>query len=276
MTLPFIKMHGLGNDFAIFDLRDHDPAVLTTDKIRLLSDRKFGIGCDQFIVLEQSDKADIFMRIFNTDGSEAEACGNAARCVGSLLCAEQGKDKVTLDTIAGLRYAEKDAQDGLYTVNMGEPRWNWDEIPLREDCDTSSLALPLPGLSQALAVNVGNPHVVFFVEKVSQIPLEDWGPAVENNALFPERTNVEFVEILSRKKIRMRVWERGAGVTRACGSGACASVVAAVRAGKTSRKVEVELDGGTLIIHWDADSNAVFMTGPVAEVYRGALAENIL
>lgn len=272
MALSFIKMHGLGNDFAIFDMREHDPAVLTTERIQLLADRKFGIGCDQFIVLETTDKADVFMRIFNTDGSQAEACGNAARCVGALLCEELGKDGVVLDTIAGLRYAKKDAQDGLFTVNMGEPRWDWEDIPLSEPQDTSSLALPLAGMQQALAVNVGNPHVVFFVDNVSQIPLEEWGPAVENHALFPERTNVEFVEILSRKEMRMRVWERGAGVTRACGSGACASLVAAVRAGKTSRQADVVLDGGTLSIHWDEDSNAIFMTGPVAEVFRGELS----
>tara|TARA_R110002124_G_scaffold38711_9_gene122877 strand:+ start:726 stop:1544 length:819 start_codon:yes stop_codon:yes gene_type:complete len=268
MTLPFIKMHGLGNDFAIFDMRGRDAGVLDTDVIRKLSDRKTGIGCDQFIVLEETKHTDVFMRIFNTDGSQAEACGNAARCVGALLCEELGKDAVTIETVAGMRYAEK-AGDGLYTVNMGAPRWGWQEIPLSEEQDTDSLALPLPGVDKALAVNVGNPHVVFFVENAAKVPLEEWGPAVENHALFPERTNVEFVEVQARNKLRMRVWERGAGVTRACGSGACAALVCAVRAGKTGRTAEIILDGGTLSITWDDDTDSIMMTGPVAEVFRG-------
>jgi len=271
MTLPFIKMHGLGNDFAIFDMRGRDAAVLNTEKIRALSDRKTGIGCDQFIVLEDTEKADVFMRIFNTDGSQAEACGNAARCVGALLCEETGRSAVTIETIAGMRTAE-DAGGGLYTVNMGKPRWGWQDIPLAEEQDTESLALPLPGVDTALAVNVGNPHVVFFVENAAKVPLEEWGPAVENHALFPARTNVEFVEVKSRNQLRMRVWERGAGVTRACGSGACAALVCAVRAGKTGRTAEVILDGGTLSITWDEATDSLLMTGPVAEVFRGSLS----
>jgi len=273
MTLDFIKMHGLGNDFAVFDMRGKDPSVLDAEKIRMLSDRKTGIGCDQFIVLEDAEKADVFMRIFNTDGSQAEACGNAARCVGALLCEETGKDAAVIDTVAGLRRAEKHGdQDGLYTVDMGRPRWGWQDIPLAEEQDTDSLALPLPGVDKALAVNLGNPHVVFFVENAEKVPLAEWGPAVENHALFPARTNVEFVEVKSRDRLRMRVWERGAGITRACGSGACAALVCAVRAGKTGRSAEVVLDGGSLFIAWDEETDRLLMSGPVAETFRGRLS----
>ncbi len=270
MKLSFAKMHGLGNDFAIFDGRNQDISKLTKEMIVELSDRKIGIGCDQFIVLESSDRADAFMRIYNPDGDQAESCGNAARCVGRLICNETGENKVTLDTVVGLRHIEKQA-DGLYTASMGEPKWGWQDIPLSEEQDTLSLALPLEGVQQAVAVNVGNPHVVFFVDDLKKIKLEEWGAAVEMHTMFPERTNVEFVQVISRNELRMRVWERGAGVTRACGSGSCATLVAGVRAGKASREAKVILDGGELLINWDEGSNIIFMTGSATEVYRGTL-----
>ncbi len=271
MIIEFIKMHGLGNDFAIFDGREQDLSVLNPQYIKKLSDRKTGIGCDQLIILEKSKKADAFMHIYNPDGSQAEACGNAARCIGKLLCGNLGRSDITIDTIAGLKTVTKQNND--YQVNMGKPKLHWRDIPLSERQDTLNLSLPLgDGVQQAVAVNMGNPHIVFFVNNVEDVPLEEWGRAIENHALFPQKTNVEFVEVISVNKFRMRVWERGTGVTRACGSGACAALVAAVRTGRTSQEAEIILDGGALLIKWDKKTKDVFMTGAASEVFRGKIS----
>lgn len=275
MTLPFYKMNGLGNDFVIIDTRDGGK-VPSSAAISRMADRRLGVGFDQFIVLEPAPAgADVFMRIYNGDGTEAEACGNASRCVGCMIMKETGKDEVTIATVAG-NLTARAAGDGLFTVNMGKPRLAWDQIPLAREMDTRTLDLTVgpadePVLSEPGAVSMGNPHCVFFVDRVPTNDIESFGPLIEHHKLFPARTNVEFAEILGPHDIRLRVWERGTGVTRACGSGACATAVAAHRRGLTSRSVNIELDGGTLHIEWDEATDHVLMTGPVATNFKGTL-----
>jgi diaminopimelate epimerase len=266
MSLNFRKMHGLGNDFVILDGRAAD-ITLSVDQIRHIGDRRRGVGFDQLVILERSAKADIFMRIYNPDGSEAGACGNATRCVADLLLAETGRNACTVETISGMLECTR-AQENQICVNMGLPRLNWNEIPLSKQCDT--LTLPLPG--EPVGVSMGNPHCVYFCEDAEGVYVDKIGPKTEHNPLFPERTNVEYVSMLGKDHLRMRVWERGAGITQACGTGACASVVAAIRRGMTGRIVLVTLDGGDLLIEWrEADGN-VYMTGPVAYSFEGVLA----
>jgi len=271
-TLNFIKMHGLGNDFVIVDDRD-GTLTLSREVVRALSDRNSGVGCDQFIVLEKApdSDADVFMRIYNPDGSQSGACGNATRCVASLVMAETGQNDALIQTQAGLLDCERLGQ-GLYSVDMGPARADWRDIPLANAQNTNEIGLTVDGFRHGavVAVNVGNPHVVFEVANVDDIDLATFGPKIETNPLFPERTNVEVVQILSPDRIRMRVWERGAGITRACGSGACAALVATARMGLTGRTAEVVLDGGSLTIDWLADGN-VLMTGPVATSFQGTL-----
>ncbi|HLT78467.1 MAG TPA: diaminopimelate epimerase [Ferrovibrio sp.] len=267
-ALPFVKMHGLGNDFVVLDARAH-PVPLDNAAIRLLGDRRRGIGFDQMITIERSDKADAFMRIHNSDGSEVESCGNAARCIAALLMQETGRDAVSIDTLGGWLQARAGAQ-GRVTVDMGEPRFDWQAIPLSRAMDTVALDYSHGGYSQPGAVNVGNPHVVFFVADAEAVPLDRIGPEIEHDPLFPQRINVEFAQVISPECIRMRVWERGAGITRACGTGACATLVAAVRRGLSARKAEILLDGGPLTIEWAAD-NHVYMTGPATEAFRGEI-----
>lgn len=264
MSLSFRKMHGLGNDFVIVKAAR---GAFTADQIRHIADRRLGIGCDQFIVMEPSASADIFMRIYNTDGSEAGACGNGTRCVAAVL----GKPVSTIETVSGILKCRL-LDDGLVEVDMGAPRLDWKDIPLSEEKDTLHLGIgDGDTLTDPVAVSMGNPHCVFFVSNVEKMPIETLGPAVERNSLFPKRTNVEFAEILSPSKIRMRVWERGAGVTMACGSGACATIVAAVRRGLSARKAEIVLDGGSLFLEWRESDGHVLMTGPVADVFEGRL-----
>jgi len=275
MTLPFLKMNGLGNDFVVIDTRGGGHAP-TPAAIQKLANRRFGIGFDQLIVVEPPRKAaDIHMRIFNGDGTEAEACGNATRCVGRMIFEETGRDKAVIETVAGKLHVWP-AANGLVTADMGEPRLKWDQIPLAREMDTRALDLTVgpedePVLSKPGAVNMGNPHCVFFVRRAPSKDIESFGPLIENHALFPERTNVGFAEIQGRHAIRLRVWERGTGVTLACGSGACAAAVAAHRRGHTDRAVDVELDGGTLHIDWREDTNHVHMTGPAETNYQGTL-----
>lgn len=268
-------MHGLGNDFVILDRRDGG-GTPTLAVRRAIADRKSGIGCDQLIVMEpaQDQVAQVFMRIYNPDGSEAGACGNATRCVASILMDELNEDHVIVETISGLLDSEK-AEDGLYSVDMGPARLDWRDIPLSKACDTLHLPIEVDGLADPVGVNMGNPHAVFFVDDVNKIDLAAIGPKIENNKLFPQRTNVEIVEIISRNKIRMRVWERGAGITRACGSGACAALVGAVRRGLCDRAADVVLDGGSLRIEWLNDNN-VLMTGPVSSIFNGTLDPELL
>ncbi len=273
--LDFIKMHGLGNDFVILDRRDGG-STLSPATRRAIADRRGGIGCDQLIVMEpaKADVADVFMRIYNPDGSEAGACGNATRCVAAILMDEKNSNHVIVETISGLLDSEK-GPGGLYTVDMGPAKLDWRDIPVLEACDTLHLPLSVDGLSDPVGINVGNPHAVFFVDDASAIDLATIGPIIENHKFFPERTNVEVVEILSPDRIRMRVWERAAGITRACGSGACAALVAAVRRGLSNRAADVVLDGGVLRIEWLADNN-ILMTGPVSSSFKGELDPEIL
>ncbi|WP_051999943.1 diaminopimelate epimerase [Caenispirillum salinarum] len=277
--LHFIKMHGLGNDFVIVDRRA-DARPLPPETIAAVSHRRTGVGCDQFITIEppaaDDPAADAVMGIFNgDDGSPAGACGNATRCVADILMRETGKDTVAIRTAAGLLTAWRE-DDGQVTVDMGEPRLDWQAIPLSTEQDTLSIDLTVGPLSRPVGVNMGNPHAVFFVPAVASIDLPALGPQVERHPLFPERTNVEIVQILDRRSLRMRVWERAAGITQACGSGACAVAVAAVRRGLAERRVTVTLDGGPLVIEWREADGHVLMTGPVAMSFSGTLDAALL
>ena len=263
----FRKMHGLGNDFVIFDGR-MDQLDLTDDQARHIANRNRGIGCDQIITLLPSAQADVFMRIQNADGSEVNACGNATRCVGDILIREKDCDTVTIETGAGLLVASRDGD--LIRVDMGAPLRDWQQIPLSQEMDTDHMALIMGPLSDPVAANMGNPHVIFFVDNVDDIPLTELGPQIENHALFPERVNVSIVEDCGNGKLRQRVWERGAGITQACGSGACAAVVAASVRGIVDRKAAIELDGGVLHMHWDGD-NHVQMSGGVTYAFEGEI-----
>jgi diaminopimelate epimerase len=268
-TTHFVKMHGLGNDFVVIDARR---AAFPLDEARAhaIADRKTGIGCDQLIVMEapQHDGADIFMRIHNADGGEVEACGNATRCVAALLMDESGGDRVAIETAAGLLQA-RPAAGGRISVDMGKARLEWQEIPLARAQDTLHVALALGPLADPVCTNIGNPHATFFVTDAASIDLAALGPRLERDTLFPERTNVGIAQILSPGCVRLRVWERGVGITRACGTGACAALVAASRRGLTGRTAEIILDGGALEITWRADGH-VLMTGPVATSFHGS------
>jgi diaminopimelate epimerase len=269
-ALPFLKMHGLGNDFVVIDARRR--ALALDDKqARSIADRRTGVGCDQLILIEpaRSRVADAFMRILNADGSEVEACGNGTRCVADLLMKENGRDHVVIETVAGLLDAEA-ADDGMISVDMGPARLDWRDIPLAKPMDTLHVDLTMGALTDPVAVNVGNPHAVFFVPQADAIDITALGPVLERHPLFPERANIEVASLISPEKIRMRVWERGVGITQACGTGACATLVAAARRKLTGRKAEIVLDGGSLIIEWLPD-NHVRMTGPVAVSFTGEL-----
>jgi diaminopimelate epimerase len=272
---PFVKMHGLGNDFVILDARQA-PVSLPAPAVRAIADRRTGVGFDEMLVIGPAKDrlADAFMGIRNADGSEAEACGNGARCVAWLLMRESGARHITLETAGGLIEAIIEP-DGRVTVDMGPARTDWRDIPLSAPLDTLHLPVELGPLADPMAVSMGNPHAVFFVADVAAIDLAALGPTLEHHPLFPQRANIEVAQILSRRAIRMRVWERGAGITRACGSGACATLVAATLRGLTEREAEVMLDGGPLSIAWRADEH-VLMTGPVAFSYAGTLDPSLL
>lgn len=274
-ALPFTKMHGLGNDFVILDGRSRS-LRLNGGAARAISDRKRGIGCDQLIVLEppRRDPADVFMRILNADGSESAACGNATRCVAHMVMAETGKSESHVETAHDILEAERET-DGRISVDMGRVRFDWRDVPLSEARDTGHLDITIGGLSDPSALGVGNPHCVFFVDNVEAIDIAPIGREVERMALFPERANVQFVQVLDPKTIRQRVWERGVGVTEASGSGACAGFVAAARRGLTERRGDVRLDGGVLSIEWLRDDH-VTLTGPVAHSFSGVLDRDLL
>jgi diaminopimelate epimerase len=267
----FRKMHGLGNDFVVFDARKGDIA-LDAARAHALADRKTGIGCDQVIVIaDATDGADALMRVYNADGSQVESCGNAARCIARLLMDEKGSSEVRLDSEGGLMDC-RDAGDGNVTVDIGAPRLDWKEIPLLQAADTNSLELKVDGkVLGASAVSVGNPHCIFFVGDAERAPVAELGAKIEIHPMFPQRTNVEFVSFVSPTQLRMRVWERGVGITRACGTGACATIVAAVRRGLAERKADIVLDGGTLALEWRESDGHVLMTGPAALAFTGEI-----
>ena len=274
-AVNFIKMHGLSNDFVVLDARAQ-PLGLEGDGARAIADRRTGVGCDQVLVLEPPENglADAHMRIYNADGGEAAACGNGARCVAAMVMGEKGNSHVIIETVAGLLDCEA-AGDGMISVDMGPAALDWRDIPLAKPTDTLHLRVGNGRLQDPVAVSMGNPHAVFFVEDAAAADLETSGPVLERHPLFPEYTNVEAAEVLPSGDIRLRVWERGVGITRACGSGACATLVAAHRRGLTGRAAGVELDGGRLHIEWLADNN-VMMTGPVARTFSGTLDPALL
>jgi len=265
MLTPFRKMHGAGNDFIVLDGRAQAPE-LTPARIAALSDRNAGIGCDQFIVLRaaQNGAALARMDIYNNDGSIAGACGNATRCIAMLLSGEGAPSEFGIETIAGVLAASHGPAG--YTIDMGPARLAWQEIPLAYTADT--LALPIEG--SPAACNMGNPHATLFVPDIAAAAVTTLGPALEHHPIFPDRANIGFAQILAPDRIRLRVWERAAGLTRACGSGACAALVNAHRRGLTGRRAELILDGGTLTIEWRADSH-VLMTGPASLAFHGSV-----
>jgi len=271
--LPFRKMHGLGNDFVVLDAR-RDDFTLTPQAARAIADRRTGIGCDQIMIIEPPRSGgDIFLAIRNSDGGVVESCGNGSRCVARLILDESGKDKLTLETVAGPITATRARE--LISIDMGPARTTWQEIPLSREMDTLHLGIGEGALQDPVAVSMGNPHAIFFVDDVAGSNLAAVGPKIEHHPLFPQRTNVEAVQVLSRTHLRMRVWERGAGITPACGTGACATLVAAVRRGLSERKAIVTVDGGDLEIEWRDDGH-VIMTGPVVETFSGMLDRSLL
>jgi diaminopimelate epimerase len=278
-TLTFRKMNGLGNDFVVLDARAR-ALSLTPEGARRISDRTRGVGCDQVIVLEPSKRADVFMRIFNADGSEVSACGNATRCVAWLMAEETGRREATVETSAGLLRADVEGAEHV-TIDMGTPRFAWDEIPLAEPFyDTTAIELQIgpiddPILHSPSVVNVGNPHAIFWVDDVDAHDLARFGPLLENHPIFPERANISLAQVTSREGIKLRTWERGAGLTRACGTAACAAAVAAARKGLTERRVAVDLPGGRLLIDWTEDGH-ILMCGPTELEFEGTLSPETL
>lgn len=267
-ALPFKKMHGLGNDFVVIDTRVH-PAQITPELAIAVADRHQGVGFDQLAVIEQTDQGNAHLVFYNADGTTAGACGNATRCIARFLLDETGKDSLTLTTERGALFA-KDAGNGLTSVNMGPPQLLWNEVPLAQEMDT--LELPIEG--RPTATGMGNPHCTFFVEDAEAVHLEEFGPRFEHHPMYPERTNVQVASLIGPDHLRMRVWERGVGVTMASGSSSCATAVAAARRGLTGRKVRIDLDGGTLWIDWAEDG--VWMTGATAHVFDGTFTPDFL
>ena len=270
MEIDFVKMHGIGNDIVVIDSRKQ-PLELAPDEACLIADRRIGIGCDQIMVITDSVQADIGLTIYNNDGSMSGACGNGTRCVADLILDEKN-DSLSIEIEGTVKKAWR--EDGLIAVDMGRPLFGWQEIPLAEDVDTLGIDLGIEELPPAIVVNIGNPHAVHLVDDAERIELEIIGPILENHALFPERVNVEVVSILPDGRLRMRVWERGAGITRACGSGAAAVVAALIRKGVISdNKAEVVLDGGSLFIEWirqeQQEGGHIIMRGASTHVFKG-------
>jgi diaminopimelate epimerase len=280
----FIKMHGLGNDFVIIDTRT-EPVALESEDLRAIAARRTGIGCDQLILLEPARRgdADIFMRIVNADGGEVGACGNATRCVAALMMRERCTRAVRIETVSGiLEASESESGAGRIAVDMGPARLGWQDIPLAEAQDTLHVALALGPLRDPACTSMGNPHATFFVEDAEAIDLPAWGPLLEHHPLFPERANIGVAQLLSGEgddgspaRLRLRVWERGAGLTSACGTGACAALVAAHRRGLCGRRAVLLLDGGEIEIEW-LENGHVVMTGPVATSFSGHIDPSLL
>ena len=276
MSRPFRKMNGLGNDFVVVEARSA-PFAPSAAEVRAIADRTAGVGCDQLIAIEPSqtplDGVEAKVRFWNSDGEEVGACGNGTRCVGWLLMQAAGTDRVVIETRAGKLIATR-AGERLVSVDMGEPGLSWADIPLASEHDTRALDVKLtdhPQLGTAPGcVSMGNPHVVFFVDDLDAVPVSEIGPAIEHHPLFPQQANVGFAQVIDRGRIRLRVWERGAGLTKACGTGACAALVAAARRDLTDRSAIVVVDGGELLIAWGEDGH-VHMTGPAAVDFAGEL-----
>ena len=274
--LTFYKMHGLGNDFIVLDSRDNQ-VMPNEQQMRYLADRHKGLGCDQIMVLRSSDKPDtIRLDMFNADGSPAGACGNGTRCVARLVMDQEARNEISIETASGhLKGWRADARSDVISADMGLVSTNWQDIPTNRAVDTLAVDLGFPELGAATLVSVGNPHAVFFVENAEAVNLHHWGPMAEQHALFSDRANIEFIQILDRQTIRMRVWERGAGVTLACGSGSCAAAVASSCRGLTDNEVTLHLDGGSLQITWRRDKDGhVVMTGPATYVAEGIISSS--
>ena len=279
--IPFRKMNGLGNDFVVLDLRSH-ALNLSDDVVRNIANRETGVGCDQFITIENPRHGgDAYMGIRNQDGGIVEACGNAARCIGQIVLDETGKESVIIETRGGDTVASHGPDDTI-TVDMGEPRLKWNEIPLSEEFqDTRAIELevgPLgaPIMHSPAVVNVGNPHAIFFVKDIDAIDLARIGPMLEHHPLFPERANISVAQVIDRTHVRLKVWERGVGLTKACGTAACATVVASVRKRMTERQITVTLPGGDLQLEWREADNHIYMTGPATLDYEGELDERLV
>ena len=286
--IKFLKMHGLGNDFVILDARDPDSGIgadISVRAARLVADRRFGIGCDQLLVIRPSDKADIFMQILNNDGSIAGACGNGTRCVADYVMRNEGVDQLTIETESAIlqTYRSQIGDADLIAVNMGGVRLEWHQVPLAAEQDTLHVDLGADAPALAVCHSMGNPHAVMFVDDVAAINLDVTGPKLEHANIFPDRANISIVQKLDDAKFRMRVWERGVGITLACGSGACAVGVAAHRRDLAGRSSEIVMDGGSVFIEWrDNDTKdggtkegEVIMTGPVAYVGQGILDDSV-
>ncbi len=273
--IAFRKMHGLGNDFVVIDQR-REASAIDGAAARALADRHTGIGCDQLILIEmpRDPMAQIFMRILNADGSEAAACGNGARCIARLIAEETGERRVRLETLAGLLDAEL-LPDRRVAVDMGPARTSWREVPLAREMDTLRVDLAAGALASPVCTSIGNPHATFFVGDADAVDLAALGPVLEHATLFPERANIGVATVRGPERIRLRVWERGAGITQACGSGACAALVAANRRGLTGRHATVALDGGDLDILWRDDGHVV-MTGPATLAFEGSVDAGFL
>ena len=272
--MQFLKMHGAGNDFAVFDAR-LQPMRFSTAEVRLIADRRLGIGCDQIIIIEPDlAGADVFMRILNADGSEAGACGNATRCVAMLLAAQTGASRFNIRTISGLLAADIMAA-GMIEVDMGAPKLGWADVPLAMAADTLHLDLAADGLTDPAACSMGNPHATFFVDDIAAVDIGRIGPVLEQADIFPDRANIGFAQIESPERIRLRVWERGAGLTLACGSGASAALVNAHRRGLTGRQAVMILDGGVLEITWRESDGHVLMRGPAVTAFTGEWPEKL-
>ncbi|WP_338608442.1 diaminopimelate epimerase [Pelagibacterium nitratireducens] len=279
--LPYLKMNGLGNDFVVLDARAQKIA-LSRQQIVAISDRANGIGCDQLIVMEPDtvEGVDVFMRIYNAEGGEVDACGNATRCIAALVADETGTNAITIRTNAGILATRTEGD--MVTADMGVPRFGWEQIPLAEPfSDTTGIELQIgpidaPILHTPSVVNVGNPHAIFWVKDLDAHDLAKFGPLLENHPIFPERANITLAQVISDDRIKVKVWERGAGLTLACGTAACATAVAAARKGLTGRKVTIELPGGPLDIEWRVSNDHILMTGPWMLDGQGVIPPTLL
>lgn len=272
-------MNGLGNDFVVLDHRNESFAI-SPQNAAAIADRDSGIGCDQLIVMAPSTRADVRMRIWNNSGGEVESCGNATRCIADILFKETGKDTVLVDTKGGLLICTRN-DDETVTVDMGTPKFDWQDIPLAEEFyDTRNIELQIgpiddPILHTPSVVNVGNPHAIFWVDDIEGYDLSRTGPLLEMHPIFPEGANISLAKV-EGDHITLKVWERGAGLTRACGTGACAAAVCAARKKLTDRKVTVTLPGGDLLIDWRASDDHIMMTGPVTYEFDGTLPDQLV